>query len=188
MTLHSAKGLEFPVVFMPGLEEGIFPGIQSMYNETEVEEERRLAYVGITRAKEKLYITKAKSRMLYGSTNYFRQSRFISEIPENLLNIRQETGFRAMAGLDRAAKHSPYVASASEHHIDRGFSGYGKAPQKVTTGDIDYKVGDTVIHKVFGEGVITKTTSMGNDLLLEIAFVKAGTKKIMARLAKLQKV
>ena len=188
MTLHSAKGLEFPVVFMPGLEEGIFPGIQSMYNETEVEEERRLAYVGITRAKEKLYITKAKSRMLYGSTNYFHQSRFISEIPENLLNIRQETGFRAMAGLDRAAKHSPYVASAREHHIDRGFSGSGKASQKVTTGDIDYKVGDTVIHKVFGEGVITKTTSMGNDLLLEIAFVKAGTKKIMARLAKLQKV
>lgn len=188
MTLHSAKGLEFPVVFMPGLEEGIFPGIQSMYNETEVEEERRLAYVGITRAKEKLYITKAKSRMLYGSTNYFHQSRFISEIPENLLNIRQETGFRAMAGLDRAAKHSPYVASAREHHIDRGFSGSGKASPKVTTGDIDYKVGDTVIHKVFGEGVITKTTSMGNDLLLEIAFVKAGTKKIMARLAKLQKV
>ena len=188
MTLHSAKGLEFPVVFMPGLEEGIFPGIQSMYNETEVEEERRLAYVGITRAKEKLYITKAKSRMLYGSTNYFPQSRFISEIPENLLNIKQETGFRAMAGLDRAAKHSPYVASAREHHIDRGFSGSGKASQKVTTGDIDYKVGDTVIHKVFGEGVITKTTSMGNDLLLEIAFVKAGTKKIMARLAKLQKV
>ena len=188
MTLHSAKGLEFPVVFMPGLEEGIFPGIQSMYNETEVEEERRLAYVGITRAKEKLYITKAKSRMLYGSTNYFHQSRFISEIPENLLNIRQETGFRAMAGLDRAAKHSPYVASAREHHIDRGFSGSGKASSKVTTGDIDYKVGDTVIHKVFGEGVITKTTSMGNDLLLEIAFVKAGTKKIMARLAKLQKV
>ena len=67
-------------------------------------------------------------------------------------------------------------------------SGSGKASQKVTTGDIDYKVGDTVIHKVFGEGVITKTTSMGNDLLLEIAFVKAGTKKIMARLAKLQKV
>ena len=188
MTLHSAKGLEFPVVFMPGLEEGIFPGIQSMYNETEVEEERRLAYVGITRAKEKLYITKAKSRMLYGSTNYFHQSRFISEIPENLLNIRQETGFRAMAGLDRTAKHSPYVASAREHHIDRGFSGSGKASPKVTTGDIDYKVGDTVIHKVFGEGVITKTTSMGNDLLLEIAFVKAGTKKIMARLAKLQKV
>ena len=111
--------------------------------------------------------------MLYGSTNYFHQSRFISEIPENLLNIRQETGFRAMAGLDRAAKHSPYVASAREHHIDRGFSGSGKASQKVTTGDIDYKVGDTVIHKVFGEGVITKTTSMGNDLLLEIAFVKA---------------
>ena len=188
MTLHSAKGLEFPVVFMPGLEEGIFPGIQSMYNETEVEEERRLAYVGITRAKEKLYITKAKSRMLYGSTNYFHQSRFISEIPENLLNIKQETGFRAMAGLDRAANHSPYVASAREHHIDRGFSGSGKVSQKVTTGDIDYKVGDTVIHKVFGEGVITKTTSMGNDLLLEIAFVKAGTKKIMARLAKLQKV
>lgn len=94
--------------------------------------------------------------MLYGSTNYFRQSRFISEIPENLLNIRQETGFRAMAGLDRAAKHSPYVASAREHHIDRGFSGSGKASPKVTTGDIDYKVGDTVIHKVFGEGVITK--------------------------------
>lgn len=100
MTLHSAKGLEFPVVFIAGLEEGVFPSIATMMNPDELNEERRLAYVGITRAKEKLYITKAKSRMLMGHTSYNKVSRFVNEIPPELLNytgekrlLRQQTVF-----------------------------------------------------------------------------------------------
>ena len=85
MTMHSAKGLEFPVVFLPGFEEGIFPGIQAIYNPGELEEERRLAYVGITRAREELYILNADSRMIFGTTNRNKQSRFSGEIPEELI-------------------------------------------------------------------------------------------------------
>lgn len=182
MTLHSAKGLEFPVVFIPGMEEGVFPGMQSMYIESEVEEERRLAYVGITRAKEKLYLTKTKSRMMYGSTSYFRPSRFISEIPETLLNFRQESSFRQMAGLtDSHGSHNK-----SKPIVNRGFSGNNSAA--LATGEINFNVGDTVEHNVFGIGVISKMTPMANDALLEIAFQQVGTKKIMAKLAKLKKV
>lgn len=183
MTLHSAKGLEFPVVFIPGMEEGVFPGMQSMYIESEVEEERRLAYVGITRAKEKLYLTKTKCRMMYGSTSYFRPSRFISEIPEALLNFRQESSFRQMAGLTGGGdkRHNEIKQS-----VNRGFSGNNSTASAV--GNIDFNVGDTVEHKVFGIGVISKATHMGNDVLLEIAFQQAGTKKIMAKLAKLKKI
>ncbi len=91
MTMHAAKGLEFPFVFIPGMEEGIFPGMQSMYNPEEVEEERRLAYVGITRAKEKLYLTSSATRMLFGSTVRNRPSRFIGEIPQDLTDVTDET-------------------------------------------------------------------------------------------------
>lgn len=184
MTLHSAKGLEFPVVFIPGMEEGVFPGMQSMYIESEVEEERRLAYVGITRAKERLFLTKTKSRMMYGSTSYFSPSRFISEIPQNLLNIKPESSFRQRAGLtgDKSGKAGSYNAKPT---VNRGFSGNNS---NSTAGSIDFNVGDTVEHKVFGTGVVSRATPMGNDVLLEIAFQKVGTKKIMAKLSKLKKI
>lgn len=92
MTMHSAKGLEFPVVFLPGFEDGIFPGIQTIYNSENMEEERRLAYVGITRAKEKLYIIKARTRMLFGSTSRNKPSRFLQEIPVDLTLETESTG------------------------------------------------------------------------------------------------
>ena len=191
MTLHAAKGLEFPVVFIPGLEEGVFPGQQSMYVDSEVEEERRLAYVGITRAKEKLYLTHAKSRMIYGSTNYYRPSRFVAEIPEKLLEIHRQTGFRERAGLTGGGSFS-FGKGALPHTqhttaVNRGFS-----KPAATAGNSaplpELKPGDTVEHKAFGTGVVASCRPMGNDVLLEIAFQKVGTKKLMARMANLKKV
>lgn len=191
MTLHAAKGLEFPVVFIPGMEEGVFPGQQSMFIDSEVEEERRLAYVGITRAKEELYLTHAKSRMIYGSTNYYRPSRFVSEIPEKLLEIHRQTGFRERAGLTGGSSFSFGKASLphTQHTtaVNRGFS-----KPAATAGSSaplpEFHPGDTVEHKAFGTGVVASCRPMGNDVLLEIAFQKVGTKKLMARMANLKKV
>ncbi len=199
MTLHSAKGLEFPVVFIPGMEEGVFPGMQSMYVESEVEEERRLAYVGITRAKQKLYLTHAKSRMIYGSTNYYRPSRFVAEIPEKLLEIHRSVGFRERAGLSSggyggsakantgSGTYTSVGSSASGSVVNRGFSktaGSAKSSAALP----DFKSGDTVEHKAFGTGVISTIRPMGNDMLLEVVFQKVGTKKLMARMANLKKI
>lgn len=202
MTLHSAKGLEFPVVFIPGMEEGVFPGMQSMYVESEVEEERRLAYVGITRAKQKLYLTHAKSRMIYGSTNYYRPSRFVAEIPEKLLEIHRSVGFRERAGLTGGgysghtksnAGGGTYTSVGSSagstggSAVNRGFS-KSAGGAKSAAALPDFKPGDTVEHKAFGTGVISTIRPMGNDMLLEVVFQKVGTKKLMARMANLKKI
>lgn len=198
MTLHSAKGLEFPVVFIPGMEEGIFPGNQSRYNESEVEEERRLAYVGITRAKEKLYLVNAKTRMLYGSTSYNQPSRFVEEIPSALLEVRRPTGFRERAGLLGNDTHTSvtrtsvprtsYSAGAGRlSAASRGFSGATSAKPQ-TKPAVSFKAGDAVRHKVFGDGVLVRVQPMGNDMLLEVAFEKTGTKKLMARASNLIKI
>lgn len=187
MTLHSAKGLEFPVVFITGMEDGLFPSIASMMNPDEINEERRLAYVGITRAKQKLYLTKTKSRMLFGSTTYNKESRFVSEIPGELL---EKTGDERKAN----AFSSGFAVvtgniSASQGAQPRGgagrFNAYQKPPVK---SGVTYNVGEMVLHKVFGRGMIMSTTKMGNDTLLEIAFDKAGTKKLMANFCKMEKI
>lgn len=200
MTLHSAKGLEFPVVFIPGMEEGVFPGIQSMYIESEVEEERRLAYVGITRAKEKLYLTHAKCRMIYGSTNYYRPSRFVAEIPEKLLDIHRSVGFRERAGMVGGAYSTAKptsgtytgvgksAASTGGSTVNRGFTKPVGNDAKNTAELPQFQPGDTVEHKAFGAGVISTVRPMGNDMLLEVVFQKAGTKKLMARMANLKKL
>lgn len=197
MTLHSAKGLEFPVVFIPGMEEGIFPGNQSMFSEEDLEEERRLAYVGITRAKKKLYLISSQQRMLYGQTSRNMPSRFLREIPSSVIDdqsvvARRSTGFttprtayanasRNELGRSSHNKIGSYTQSSSSAHK---FGQAGNAAQK---NNIDFKVGDTVCHKSFGTGTVLTVTPMGGDMLLEVAFDKAGTKKMMANYARLEK-
>lgn len=197
MTLHSAKGLEFPVVFIPGMEEGIFPGNQSMFSEEDLEEERRLAYVGITRAKKKLYLISSQQRMLYGQTSRNMPSRFLREIPSSVIDdqsvvARRSTVFttprtayanasRNELGHSSHNKIGSYTQSSSSAHK---FGQAGNAAQK---NNIDFKVGDTVCHKSFGTGTVLTVTPMGGDMLLEVAFDKAGTKKMMANYARLEK-
>ncbi len=208
MTLHSAKGLEFPVVFIVGMEEGLFPGNQVMYDPSEIEEERRLCYVGITRAKEKLYITNARTRMLFGNTSLTRPSRFINEIPEELvdsnLNEPKQTFYGGYSSQNRFGGYSGssnggysgYNKPASDSKpkstaVAGGFSkgGFSKpTAQKSATVNIDYKIGDTVEHKTFGRGLIIGAKSVGGDMVLEIAFDDYGTKKIMAKMAKMKKI
>lgn len=197
MTLHSAKGLEFPVVFIPGMEEGIFPGNQSMFSEEDLEEERRLAYVGITRAKKKLYLISSQQRMLYGQTSRNMPSRFLREIPSSVIDdqsvvARRSTGFttprtayanasRNELGHSSHNKIGSYTQSSSSAHK------FGQAGNAVQKNNIDFKVGDTVCHKSFGTGTVLTVTPMGGDMLLEVAFDKAGTKKMMANYARLEK-
>lgn len=184
MTLHSAKGLEFPIVFIPGMEEGIFPGGQAVYSNEDLEEERRLAYVGITRAKEKLYLINARRRMLYGTTNRNQASRFIRELPMNVTND---------ITVDTYAPHGTYSGGA---RIEIGRSKtssinartFGQVGNTAAIPAAKYNAGDTVRHKTFGTGVVLSATAMGNDTLLEVAFDRAGTKKLMANFARLEKL
>ncbi|MGN0522407.1 MAG: ATP-dependent helicase [Eubacterium sp.] len=183
MTLHSAKGLEFPVVFIPGMEEGIFPGNQSLYSEEELEEERRLAYVGITRAKQKLYLVNARQRMLYGTTSRNNPSRFLREIPVSVTeDVSTDTYKISSDKLGGKNKIGASTASSTNAHK------FGQAGNTASAPSADYKVGDTVIHKSFGTGTILTLQPMGNDILMEVAFDKAGTKKMMANFARLEKV
>lgn len=183
MTLHSAKGLEFPVVIITGMEEGLFPSIASMMNPEEIGEERRLAYVGITRAKQKLYLTKTKTRMLFGSTTYNKESRFVTEIPDELLEKTGESRMFQNAEESSAAVGIEQKNKSSYNPAKSSF--YQKPAIKSGT---TYSVGDTVLHKIFGKGMIVSAEKMGNDTLLEIAFNKAGTKRLMANFCKMEKI
>ena len=180
MTIHSAKGLEFDTVFLVGMEETIFPGLRAIGEEEEMEEERRLCYVAITRAKRKLYLVSARQRMLFGRTNANRVSRFVDEIPPELIdhkNIpkgyayhdrRQQLGFEIPRSY--AAQQNPYPVRPSA----------GKTAAKES---VSFRTGDLVRHKAFGAGKIIKMTPMGGDFLIEVAFEKLGTKKLMLRAA-----
>ena len=180
MTIHSAKGLEFTNVFLIGMEDGVFPGQTSLYDSSEMEEERRLAYVAITRAKKRLVMTNARCRMVFGSTTYNPPSCFISEIPHELLE-QSGSSFRRRVASGMPESKKPLQTSGA----NRGFSGVKASP---LTSVGSFAVGDGVRHKAFGQGVVLSVKPMGNDLLLEIAFEKAGTKKIMAKFAKLEKI
>ena len=217
MTLHSAKGLEFPVVFLVGMEEGIFPGYKSIGEEKELEEERRLFYVGITRAKEYLNLTCAKKRTIFGSTSYNQVSRFVKEIPKDLLD-----GYDDVVGNNRKSE----TFKDSDYKWEYGNSGnYGNssiktynvntykipttASAKTTAGtgfafrtaesflndfsknknnvDVsEYKEGQRVYHKKFGEGTINKLEAEGDDYKVDIKFDKSGNKRLMAKFAGLQ--
>ena len=187
MTLHSAKGLEFPCVFIAGMEEGIFPGQQSMFIPSEVEEERRLAYVGITRAKEKLYLTATKTRLLFGSTTHNRPSRFVDEIPAELIDNVSKS---SITTAQKIMFQPQETKSDKSYTIPKHYSAKtdSVSTKSASTNKETYKVGDTVLHSAFGKGVILSVQPMGGDYFLEIAFEKASTKKIMAAYAKLKKL
>ncbi len=187
MTIHSAKGLEFNTVFLIGMEESIFPSDLSLgEGDAGVEEERRLAYVAITRAKEKLYITNSTMRMLFGMTRFNPVSRFVQEIPSDLKEISEENKRRN----EFESKNRVNIQSGNntrqsvKKDTNYGFSGNSVPKSKC---NINFRVGDTVVHKAYGEGVVLSVTPMGNDTLLEIAFLEGKTKKIMANFAKLEK-
>ena len=187
MTIHSAKGLEFPVVFLPGMEEGLFPSMQSAMNPEELEEERRLAYVAITRAKTRLYALHARERLIYGKTNFNPKSRFLEEIPEeyaitelpkNMHRLAKEAEASAVGVSDRKK-----ITMSKEFYRESDLSsGVGR-----TQGYDRFTVGDSVSHFTFGRGVILSVREMGADILYEIAFDNAGTKKLMATYAKLKR-
>lgn len=179
MTIHSAKGLEFPVVFLPGFEDGIFPSIQSAMDPEELEEERRLAYVGITRAKERLYCVHVRERLIFGKTQFNPRSRFIDEIPSELVDlgyIPKPDG--EIAPQKKKPVISPEFFKKSALASDVGRSESGE----------QFEVGDRVKHYNFGEGEIISVKPMGADVMYEIIFDTVGTKKLMATYAKLKKI
>lgn len=188
MTVHSAKGLEFPVVFLPGMEENIFPGMANVYVPSEVEEERRLAYVAITRAKEELYIFHAESRMIFGMTNRNRVSRFVEEIPETLVEHTRSRDYSARpVSMPSFGGAKPFGEAPKTKSVAEA-GGFTPKPRVKPAPAGTYRVGDTVLHKTFGTGLIVSATPMANDTLLEVAFDKVGTKKLFANFARLTKV
>ncbi len=175
MTMHAAKGLEFPHVFLVGFEDGLFPGTRAIGDMEEMEEERRLCYVAITRAKKTLTICYAKQRMLYGRTNASLPSRFVKEIPEDV-TVR---------------KGGYYPRTDYAPRVERSYSqGYTAPPKKTSaystapsTGYLELNRGDMIQHAAFGRGLVLSVVKMGGDALLEIAFDDIGTKKLMAKTA-----
>jgi len=169
MTLHNAKGLEFPVVFVIGMEDGVFPHYRSMGDSAELEEERRLAYVGITRARERLYLTHAWSRALFGTTSYNPPSRFLSEIPSDLLRELEEDSESGGAVI----------------------GGGSRIREAVTTGrrePVRVAAGDTVLHDRWGEGVVLSVSGSGSDAEATVIFEDAGQKRLLLAYAPLRKV
>lgn len=210
MTMHSAKGLEFNVVFLVGMEEGLFPSKRSIEEDESTEEERRLCYVGITRAREKLFFTNTKKRTLYGMTTYSFPSRFIEEISEDLLDEKSKTNvIRNNKGKERNLDNEYTKVQGILSHLE---SGYGKIDSKTSkkssfgmsvdnflkniTGNssnivtekrnVSYTVGMRVKHKKFGEGFIQKIEPEGDDFKLEIMFDKFGFKRLMANYTPLE--
>ena len=188
MTLHSAKGLEFPNVYLTGMEDGLFPSYMSLNSEDpmEVEEERRLCYVGITRAKKRLALTCARRRMIHGTTQYNRVSRFVEEIPEDLLT--EHVVFEKKKEVE-SVKSTAYQQAKQAFH-SKPFAAAKPVQQfgKKQDGTLDYEVGDRVRHVKFGEGLVTQITSGGRDYEVTVNFDTAGVKKMFAMFARLQKI
>ncbi|MDE6746855.1 MAG: ATP-binding domain-containing protein, partial [Oscillospiraceae bacterium] len=183
MTMHSAKGLEFPTVFIVGAEEGIFPGTRSMDTQEDMEEERRLAYVAITLGKEKLFITHAKQRMLFGFTNRNLISRFVKEIGKDYVEKIDSTVRDEIAD----SADEVIVQSAPKYSL-RSELANRKAEQSKKSVNADFSVGERVKHNVFGEGTVISVKKISNDAMLEVAFDSVGTKKLMANFAKITKI
>ena len=178
MTMHSAKGLEFPVVFVVGMEEGIFPGMRCIGDEEEMEEERRLCYVALTRAKEQLYLTCASMRMLYGRTSANRPSRFAGEIPPELL---EQSGRSYQEHSRPWESGSSFVPSPQAR--PKPIPTPGKPYPTASAPALSLQKGDSVQHKAFGRGLVLSVQKMGGDALVEIAFDTVGTKRLMLKSA-----
>ncbi len=178
MTMHSAKGLEFPNVFLVGFEDGLFPGMRAIGDHEEMEEERRLCYVAITRAKEKLTISYARQRMLYGRTSAAMASRFLKEIPEDTM-VKKGGYQRAERSYDNYESYSRHSQPQAAKHTN-----FQSAMASVASGTyLELNKGDMVSHTAFGKGLVLSVLKMGGDALLEIAFDQVGTKKLMAKSA-----
>jgi DNA helicase-2/ATP-dependent DNA helicase PcrA len=195
MTVHAAKGLEFPVVFLAGMEDGIFPSEADRGSEAEMSEERRLAYVAITRAKEMLYISYAKERMMYGRTLYGRLSCFIREELPVELTVRdvprreppRRTAYYSPYRNDTSPVSSPKIAGELSRRPEIGNVRDNKRGAE-KFGVEKLAVGDRVAHAMFGEGSILSSRDMGGDVLYEVRFDNGQTKKLMATFAKLRKI
>ncbi len=184
MTLHSAKGLEFPYVFLAGMEDGIFPSYMTIISEDkdDMEEERRLCYVGITRAKKKLYLSAAKHRMMHGRTQFNKVSRFIEEIPEELLEVDQRMNFK---------EKNPEKSIFAVNRKKTFQKPYQQTKQQFTVvngGKLDYQEGDRVSHMKFGTGTVVEIVQGGRDYEVTVDFDRVGRKKMFASFAKLKRV
>lgn len=181
MTMHSAKGLEFEKVFLVGFEEGVFPSTRTInaIDLAEIEEERRLAYVAITRAKKRLYLSSADRRMLFGLSMYNKRSRFLGEIDTELIN-------KECSKLLHDEDSEAIPQSISSNTLQKQLA--QRAKPKVAPGNKSFEAGERVSHNIFGDGTVITVSSMGNDALLEVAFDNVGTKKLMANFAKIKKI
>lgn len=190
MTLHAAKGLEFPVIFLVGMEEGIFPLYRSLSNEKELEEERRLAYVGITRAKRKLYLTNAYSRMLYGRVQRNQPSQFVEEINDDLIKFENaDSSSKAKSMNTPFAKAAAQATTFTAQRRAHGLKHSAKQESTGTGADKKaWKVGDKVQHKKWGQGMVVSVNGSGNDMELDIAFPNEGVKRLLAQFAPITKV
>ena len=203
MTLHAAKGLEFPVVFLIGMEENVFPLSRASEDEDELEEERRLAYVGITRAEKMLYLTNANSRMLYGKTNYNQPTRFLREISSDLLDYQglarpanspfkvsyinsDTTKFGQGMSLAQALQERKRQAAPSS--ISTGSLPFGKSGQnRPSKPEVAWAIGDIAHHKKWGDGTVLAVSGSGNSQELKINFPEVGLKKVLASIAPIEK-
>lgn len=188
MTLHAAKGLEFPVVFLIGMEEGIFPLARAKENPEEAEEERRLAYVGITRAKQKLYLTNANSRVLYGRIQRNPASEFVTEISDDLLQ-QDSPAVRSNAPFTRLKQgHSTRLATTTTYAAKQTHSTKQVANQGTGAEKGNWQAGDKVMHKKWGQGTVVAVNGTGTDMELDIAFPNEGVRRLLASFAPIKKV
>lgn len=188
MTLHAAKGLEFPVVFLIGMEEGIFPLARAKENPEEAEEERRLAYVGITRAKQKLYLTNANSRVLYGRIQRNPASEFVTEISDDLLQ-QDSPAVRSKATFTRLKQgHSTRLATTTTYAAKQTHSTKQVANQGTGAEKGNWQAGDKVMHKKWGQGTVVAVNGTGTDMELDIAFPNEGVRRLLASFAPIKKV
>jgi DNA helicase-2/ATP-dependent DNA helicase PcrA len=187
MTLHSAKGLEFPTVFLAGLEEGIFPHVRTLMDEREVEEERRLCYVGITRAKRKLYISNARQRMIYGNIVCYSPSRFLDEIPPELIEkyapARPSFAPPVSPVRPSVVAMQPRTAAKPELTLLKDMV---QNPAK--SQNIEWKAGEKAYHAKWGTGTVVAVTGSGSNMQLTIAFPNEGIKKLLAQMAPISRV